>query len=66
MPIIANCVNVIALPTFPVSDDPLTLTNVKMIIAIMAKILSTGIPVSSPIIPDVINRCAKNEPNATA
>ena len=60
MPIIANCVNVIAFPTLPVSDEPLTLTNVKMIIAITARILSIGIPKSSPITPYVLRRCAKN------
>ena len=56
----------IALPTFPVSDDPLTLTNVKIIIAIAARILSIGNPTSSPITPEVFKRCAKNYPNATA
>ena len=63
---IANCVNVIAFPTFPVSDEPLTFTNVKIIIAMTARILSTGIPTSSPITPDVFNKCVKKEPNATA
>ena len=46
----------IALPTFPVSDDPLTLTNVKIIIAIAARILSIGNPTSSPITPEVFKR----------
>ena len=57
---------VIALPTFPVSEEPLTFTNVKIIIAIAAKILSIGSTTSSPITPDVFNKCAKKEPNATA
>ena len=46
----------IALPTFPVSDDPLTLTKVKMIIATAARILSIGNPTSSPITPEVFNK----------
>ena len=42
---IANCVKVIALPTFPVCDEPLILTNANMIIAITANSFSSGIPV---------------------
>ena len=56
IPIIASCVNVIAFPTFPVSDEPLTFTNVKMIIATTARILSIGNPTSSPITPYVFNK----------
>ena len=55
-PIIASCVNVIAFPTLPVSDDPLILTNVKMIIAIAANSLSIGNPKSSPMTPDACRR----------
>ena len=55
-----------ALPTFPVSDEPLTFTSTKIIIAIAANNLSIGNEMSSAIKPPVFNRCAKNAPNATA
>ena len=66
IPIIINWENVIALPTFPVCEDPLTLTKANTAIAIAAKIFSSGNPDALSIISADFNKCPKNVPNATA